>query len=113
MAWTDRILDYVPSTPDRVGALALFVSIIGAGVAVMLANLPLAIAASGLSIAGALGPVLYTMKQTRNSPEPTDPRTLSAEEDAAVEQFVEQSERVGRFLAMIQSENCPPQGRWH
>jgi hypothetical protein len=107
MAWIDRLIDCVPGTPEGVGALAMLGGAVGVGVALMLANLPLAIGAAVLSVGG-LGPAWYAMKQPANRPDTARSAALEADEDAAVTAFVQRMEAEGRYQAMVVANDERP-----
>jgi hypothetical protein len=104
MAWIDRLIDFMPDTPEGVGGLAMLGGAVAAGAALMLANLPLAVGAAVLAVGGFLGPALYTMTQTANAPDPALEASLQAQEDAAVDDFVLHMEAEGRYQAMLANE---------
>ena len=111
MAWTKRFLDYVPGTPEGVGAWAMSLAIIGACVAVMLANLPLAIATAALSVAGVVGPNLYNIKQQAILSKKDLSILAESQEDKTVDAFIQCTEIFGRFQTMIENEDRSREGR--
>jgi hypothetical protein len=113
MAWIDRLTDHVPNMPESVGTWALIGGAVGMGAALILANLPLAIGALVLTIAGGVGPALSAMKREKPPPEANLSPSQEAEEDAAVTAFVRRMEAAERFQAMAASEERPPCGRLH
>jgi hypothetical protein len=113
MAWIDRLIDFMPDTPEGVGGLAMLVGSVAAGAALMLANLPLAVGAVVLSVGGFLGPAVYAMKQKATPPDPALSASLEAQEDAAVDAFVLRMEAEGRYQAMVANERRRLRSRSH
>ena len=101
MAWINRLIDSMPDTPEGVGALAMLGGVGGMGVALMLANLPLAIGAAAVWVAGCFAPALYAMRETANPPATARSAAVEAQEDAAVDAFVLRMEAEGRYQAMV------------
>ena len=110
----DRLIESVPGAPETAGALDILGGAAGMGLALTLANLPLAIGAFGLWVAGFLGPALRAMARKANPLEPAPSASPEADEDAAVEAYVRHMETVERFQAMMAaSEERPPRSRMH
>ena len=81
------------------------------GVALMLLNIPLAMGAVGLWVAGFIGPGMYAIKKTANPRNAGPSVTLEEQEDAAVDAFVHRMEAGGRYQAMIANDERLRQGR--
>jgi len=116
MTWIDRLVNVMPDSPQGVGVWLMAAGLSGTLIACPLQDLPLSVGSLLIFLAGAYGPLIHDLKQSRNIRRRVITVSEVRREDAQVAAYFQEKVRESvsvNFHETGATEECPPRHRLH